>query len=143
MISTEDNYQSYPLIKQSKVRKLHTYASSLSTTSSGSGCSINFSSNTDKPKSSHHHHRYHNADTDDGYASFTTTSTTLGSNSSTTLTRDDSAYYTSASERLLTRTTSSSSGAASAEEKTYLYLPSSADDFNKGRFLTPIKFWCM
>ena len=102
MITTDDEYQSYPLVKQSKVRKLRTYTSS--TSSSGSGSSANNSPNVFKQKTFHH-----NGDTDEGYASFTTTSTTLGSNSSATVNKDDSAYYASASERLLTTTTSSSS----------------------------------
>jgi hypothetical protein len=94
MITTEDNYQAYPLVKQSKVRKLRTYTSSAS--SSGSNSSINNSPNVIKQKTS-----YHIDNNDEGYASFTTTnSTTLGSNSNTTLNRDDSAYYTSASSKL-------------------------------------------
>ena len=105
MITAEFNYQSYPLIKQSKVRKLRTYTSSTSS-SSGSACSINNSPSSINKQKIHYHH---NGDTDEGYASFTTTSTALGSNSSTTINRDDSAYCTSASERLLTRTISSSS----------------------------------
>ncbi|CAF3197242.1 unnamed protein product [Rotaria sp. Silwood2] len=111
MIKTDDNYQSYPLVKQSKVRKLRTYTSSTSC-SSVSGSSINNSPNVNKHKIYHHHrhHHYHHqsGDADEGYASFTTNSTTLGSNSSTTLNKDDSAYYTSVSERLLTTTSSSS-----------------------------------
>jgi hypothetical protein len=100
MITTDDDYQSYPLVKQSKVRKLRTYTSS--TSSSGSGSSTNNSPNVSEQKLVH----YHNGDTDEGYASFTTTtnSTALGSNSSATLNKDDSAYYTSASERLLSTT---------------------------------------
>jgi hypothetical protein len=105
MITTDDDYQSYPLVKQSKVRKLRTYTSS--TSSSGSGSSTNNSPNVSEQKLVH----YHNGDTDEGYASFTTTtnSTALGSNSSATLNKDDSAYYTSASERLLSTTGTSSS----------------------------------
>lgn len=108
MITTDDNYQSYPLVKQSKVRKLRTYTSS--TSSSGSGSSTNNSPNITKQKL-----YYHNGDIDEGYASFTTTnSTTLASsnnnhNNSTLLNKDDSAYYTSASERLFNTTSSSSS----------------------------------
>ncbi|CAF3996802.1 unnamed protein product [Rotaria sordida] len=113
MIKTDNNYQSHPLIKQSKVRKLCTYTSSTSC-SSVSGSSTNNSPNINKHKIFHHHHHHHHhhrqyGDADEGYASVTTTSTTLGSNSSTTLNKDDSAYYTSASERLLTTTTTSSS----------------------------------
>jgi hypothetical protein len=102
MIPTDDNYQSYPLIKQSKVRKLCTYTSS--TSSSGSGSSTNNSPNITKQKIYHH-----NGDTDEGYASFTTTNSTLASNNSTTLSKDDSAYYTSVSERLLTTSSASTS----------------------------------
>ena len=99
MIPADDNY---PLVKQSKVRKLRTYTSS--TSSSGSNSSTNNSPNIIKQKNFHH-----NDNTDEGYASFTTTnSTTLGSNNSTILNKDDSGYYTSASERLLTTTSSSS-----------------------------------
>jgi hypothetical protein len=101
MITTDDDYQSYPLVKQSKVRKLRTYTSS----TSSSGSSTNNSPNVNKQKLAHH-----TGDTDEGYASFTTTnSTTLGSNNSTTLNKDDSAYYTSASERLFNTTLTSSS----------------------------------
>jgi len=101
MITTDDNDQSYPLVKQSKVRKLRTYTSSTSNSSSGSGSSSNNSPNVHKQTISHH-----NGDTDEGYASFTTTnSTTFGSNNSTTLNKDDSAYYISTSDRLLTTTT--------------------------------------
>ncbi|UJR31030.1 hypothetical protein I4U23_018539 [Adineta vaga] len=96
MFSTDENYQHYPIIKQSKVRKLCRYASSIS--SNGSGSSVNNSPNSSKQKLF-----YHNGDTDDGYASFTTTSTLLGSNNSSTLHRDDSLYYTSGSEGLLSR----------------------------------------
>ncbi|CAF1386229.1 unnamed protein product [Rotaria sp. Silwood1] len=112
MIKTDDNYESYPLVKQSKVRKLRTYTSSTSC-SSVSGSSINNSPKVDKRKISHrhhhHHHHYQSGDADEGYASFTTNSTTLGSNSSTTLNKDDSAYYTCVSERLLTTASSSPS----------------------------------
>lgn len=115
MNTIDDTNQSYTLVKQSKVRKLSTYASSTSS-SSFSGSSANNSPIVDKQKAYHRHHHYprqrhyhHNGDTDEGYASFTTNSTTLASNSSTTLNRDDSAYCTSASERLLTATNSSSS----------------------------------
>jgi len=108
MSTTDDNYQSYPLIKQSKVRKLPTYTSS--TSSSGSGSSVNNSPNVIKQKIYHH-----NGDTDEGYASFTTTnSTTLASsNNSTTLNKDDSAYYTSGSERLFNTTTTTPSSSSS------------------------------
>jgi hypothetical protein len=103
MSTIDDHYQSYPLIKQSKVRKLCTYTSSVS--SSGSGSSTNNSPNVNKQKVSHH-----NGDTDEGYASFTTTnSTTLPSNNSTIFNKDDSAYYTSGSERLFVTTNTSSS----------------------------------
>ena len=102
---TDENYQSYPLVKQSKVRKLLTYTSS--TSSSGSGSSANNSPNVIKQKTSHHDN------IDEGYASFTTTnSTTLPSNNSITLNKDDSAYYTSASERVLTTTTTTSSSSS-------------------------------
>ncbi|CAF3585271.1 unnamed protein product [Adineta steineri] len=105
MIPTDDTWQSYPLIKQSKVRKLSTYTSS--TCSSGSGSPTNNSPKNSKQKKYHYYHRHypHNAgDTDDGYASFTTTSTILGgSNNSSTLNKDDSAYYTSGSEQLITK----------------------------------------
>ena len=100
-MSTDDDYSSYPLVKQSKIRKLCTYTSS----NSSSGSSTNNSPNTRKLKA-----YAHTDTTDEGYASFTTTnSTTLASNNSTILNKDDSAYYTSGSERLLTTTTSSSS----------------------------------
>ena len=106
MISTDDDHQSYPLIKQSKVRKLPRYTSSIS--SSGSGSSANNSPNSNQHKT-YYHHFHPNGDTDEGYASFTTNNTTLCSNNSSTLNRDDSAYYTFGSDRLLTTTTSSSS----------------------------------
>jgi hypothetical protein len=109
MNTIDDIYQPYPLIKQSKVRKLSTYASS--TSSSGSGSSANNSPNITKQKIYHH-----TGDIDEGYASFTTTnSTTFASsnntnnNNSTTFNKDDSAYYISASERLYPTTTTSSS----------------------------------
>ena len=107
MSTTDDNYQSYSLVKQSKVRKLRTYTSP--TSSSGSGSSANNSPNVTKQKIYHH-----NGDTDEGYASFTTTnSTTLASsNNSTTLNKDDSAYYTSGSERLFNTTTTPSSSSS-------------------------------
>lgn len=95
-INNDDSFQSFSLVKRSKVRKLQTYASS--TSSSGSNSSIANSPNIIKQKSSHHH----NPDTDDGYASFTTTnSTTLASNNSSSLNRDDSGYYTTASSSKL------------------------------------------
>jgi hypothetical protein len=100
MITTDDNY---PLVKQSKVRKLRTCTTS--TSSSGSNSSTNNSPNGIKQKIFHH-----NDNIDEGYASFTTTnSTTLGSNNSTILNKDDSAYYTSTSERLLTTITTTTS----------------------------------
>ena len=105
MITTDDDYQSYPLVKQSKVRKLRTHTSS----TSSSGSSANNSPNVAKQKLFHH-----NGDTDEGYASFTTTSTTLGSNSSATVNKDDSAYYTSASERLLTTATATATSSSSS-----------------------------
>lgn len=109
MISTDDTYQHYPVIKQSKVRKLSTYASSIS--SSGSASSVNNSPNNSKQKLF-----YPNGDNDDGYASFTTTSTFLGSNNSSTLHRDDSLYYTSGSERFLSKKTPSVSRALAESE---------------------------
>jgi len=108
MSTNDDNYESYSLVKQSKVRKLRTYTSP--TSSSGSGSSPNNSPNVTKQKI-----YYHNGDTDEGYASFTTTnSTTLpSSNNSTTLNKDDSAYYTSGSERLFNTTTTTPSSSSS------------------------------
>jgi hypothetical protein len=107
MSTTDDNYESYSLVKQSKVRKLRTYTSP--TSSCGSGSSANNSPNVTKQKI-----YYHNGDTDEGYASFTTTnSTTLASsNNSATLNKDDSAYYTSGSERLFNTTTTPSSSSS-------------------------------
>lgn len=104
MITTNDDYSSYPLVKQSKVRKLRTYTSS----NSSSGSSATNSPNVHKQKT------YPHPDTtDEGYASFTTTnSTTLASNNSMTMNKDDSAYYASASERLLTTATTSSSSSS-------------------------------
>jgi len=102
-ISTDDDYQSYPLIKQSKVRKLPTYTSS----TSGSGSSANNSPNSSQQKI-YYQHFHHNGDTDEGYASFTTNNTTFRSSNSSTLNRDDSGYYTFGSERLLPTTSSSS-----------------------------------
>lgn len=105
MMATDDDYSSYPLVKQSKIRKLRTYTSS----NSSSGSSTNTSPNTRKPKA-----YAHTDTTDEGYASFTTTnSTTLASNNSTILNKDDSAYYTSASDRLLTTTATTSSSSSS------------------------------
>ncbi|CAF3392157.1 unnamed protein product [Rotaria socialis] len=121
MLTIDDNYQSYPLVKQSKVRKLRTYTSSASC-SSVSGSSANNSPIVDKQKiyqqqqqqHHHHHHHHHHGDTDEGYASFTTASTTLGSNNSATFNKDDSAYSTSVSERLFTATTTASSSSSSS-----------------------------
>jgi hypothetical protein len=102
MISTDDDdyHQSYPLIRQSKVRKLPTYTSSTSSIAS----SVNNSPNSSQQKIYYHH----NGDIDEGYASFTTNNTTLGSHNSSTLYKDDSPYYAFGSERLLTTTTASS-----------------------------------
>ena len=112
MLTNDDQYEPfYTLVKQSKVRKLPTYASSVSSNSS-SGSSANSSPTVRKLKSSSSASRHHHSgDTDEGYASFTTTSTAFASHNSTTLNRDDSAYYTSTSERLPTATSSSSSRA--------------------------------
>lgn len=112
MITNDDHYEPYyTLVKQSKVRKLPTYASSISSNSS-SGSSVNNSPSVRKLKSSSSTSRHHQSgDTDEGYASFTTTSTAFASHNSTTFNRDDSAYYTSTSERLPTVTSSSSSKA--------------------------------
>lgn len=99
--------ETYPLIKQSKVRKLCTYASSISSNSS-SASSVYTSPNNSKRKLLHPHHT---ADTDEGYASFTTSSAALASQNSGTLTRDDSAYYTSTSDHLPTLSSSTSSKA--------------------------------
>lgn len=83
-LTTDRKHHAHPLIKQSKVRKLSTYASSAS--SSASGSSANNSPNSIKQKLFHHL-----GDNDEGYASFTTTTSTLpGSNVSSTLQRDDS-----------------------------------------------------
>lgn len=94
MMGSIDDYQLYPYVKQSTVRKLTTYASSLSSNSSNSSTTY-YSPNTVREK-------FINFDTDEGYASFTTSSTAFISQRSNNANRDDSAYGTSSSERLPT-----------------------------------------
>ena len=120
-----DDQQPYPLIKQSQVRKLRTYASSISSNSS-SASSARTSPNNSKGKRPNHHA----GDTDEGYASFTTSSTALVSQNSGTLARDDSAYYTSTSDHLPTLSSSSSSKAVveTDSEKSELSDEENGDD---------------